>query len=57
MLGPDGPHLFISRKFPAVGRGLGASDGLALLGRKGDRRRQIRARELYDGAGDIILIV
>ena len=31
MLGPDGPHLFVGRKFTAVSGGLGASNRLALF--------------------------
>ncbi|HMA71891.1 MAG TPA: hypothetical protein VKP67_10445 [Xanthobacteraceae bacterium] len=57
MLGPDGSHLLIARKFTPAGSGLGASDGPALLGRKGNRRRKIRACELHNGTRDVILIV
>lgn len=56
MLGPDGLHLLIGRKFTIAGCRLGASDSLALLGRKGNRRGEIRAREPHDGARDVILI-
>jgi hypothetical protein len=57
MLGPDGPHLFVSREFTAVSGGLGAGNRLALFGRKDNRRWNIGARKLHDRARDIVLIV
>ena len=57
MLGPNGPHLFVGREFTAASGGLGASNRLALFGRKRDRRSKIGACKLHDGARDVILIV
>jgi hypothetical protein len=57
MLGPDGPHLLVGRELTAVSGSLGASNRLALFGRKNYRRRKIGACKLHDGARYVILIV
>jgi hypothetical protein len=57
MLGPDGAHLLVGRELTAISSGLGASNRLALFGRKDNRRRKIGACKLHDGARYVILIV
>jgi len=56
MLGPDRPDLFVGREFAATGRSLGAGNRVALVGRKDNRRSNIGACKLHDGARDVILI-
>lgn len=56
MLGPDGPHLLVGRKFTAVSGGLGAGNRLALVVRKNDRRKTIGACKLHDGSRDVIVV-
>jgi hypothetical protein len=57
MLGPDGPHLFFGCELTAVSGRLGASNRLALVGRKDNRYRKIGACKLHDGSRYVILIV
>ena len=57
MLGPDGPHLFVSREFTTASGGLGTGNCLALFGRKDNRRLKIGTCKLNDGARDLVLIV
>jgi hypothetical protein len=55
VLGPHRAHLVIGRELAARGSGLGTRNRLALVGRKGNRRRQARARELHNDASDFVL--
>ena len=57
MLGPDRPHLLVGCEFTAVCGGLGASNRVALFGRKDNRRSNIGPGKQHNGSRDIILIV
>ena len=57
MLGPDRAHLLVRCEFAALRRSPGASDRIAFLRRKSDRRWQIIPSKLHDHTRDVVLLI